>query len=246
MPFTLAHPGAVLFLKNRRLSLTALVVGSMAPDFIYFLNLRPYGNLGHTTLGFFILNLPLCFIVSYLFHNVIKAPLIRHLPSPLDDYYFYLVKDRFKITSLREIIIFIYSAILGMITHVIWDGFTHHSGFFVKNIPYLRENIRLLGVGEIYRYKIFQHGSTLLGFIIVIFFLYNLRGKSINSIKFKKNFKEKLTYYLVVIIACILVILFSFFLFYFLNINYGIGSFIVSTINGVILGILVASLKYKK
>lgn len=56
MPFTLAHPAAVVFFKNKKFNLTALILGSMAPDFIYFLNFRPYGNLGHQILGFFILN----------------------------------------------------------------------------------------------------------------------------------------------------------------------------------------------
>ncbi len=39
MPFTLAHPAAVVFLKNKKFNFTALILGSMAPDFIYFLNL---------------------------------------------------------------------------------------------------------------------------------------------------------------------------------------------------------------
>ncbi|MDU4473291.1 MAG: DUF4184 family protein, partial [Clostridium perfringens] len=80
MPFTLAHPAAVVFLKNKKFNLTALILGSMAPDFIYFLNFRPYGNLGHQILGFFILNLPLCILLAYIFHNFIKSPLISHLP----------------------------------------------------------------------------------------------------------------------------------------------------------------------
>ena len=71
MPFTLAHPAAVFFFKNKKFNLTALILGSMAPDFIYFLNFRPYGNLGHKILGFFILNLPLCILLAYIFHNFI-------------------------------------------------------------------------------------------------------------------------------------------------------------------------------
>ena len=87
MPFTLAHPAAVFFFKNKKFNLTALILGSMAPDFIYFLNFRPYGNLGHQILGFFILNLPLCILLAYIFHNFIKSPLISHLPRPLDNWY---------------------------------------------------------------------------------------------------------------------------------------------------------------
>ncbi|AIK36171.1 hypothetical protein BG07_3819 [Bacillus pseudomycoides] len=50
MPFTFAHPAAVIpFCKKQRyVSVTALVLGSMVPDFEYFLHFRPYGVIGHT------------------------------------------------------------------------------------------------------------------------------------------------------------------------------------------------------
>ncbi|KFN01337.1 hypothetical protein DJ93_1011 [Bacillus clarus] len=64
MPFTFAHPAAVIpFCKKQSpyISVTALVLGSMAPDFEYFLHFRPYGSIGYTRLGFFYFNLPLVF-----------------------------------------------------------------------------------------------------------------------------------------------------------------------------------------
>src|SRR5581483_12465816 len=49
VPFTLAHPAAVLPLRRRGLVFSALVVGSMAPDFEYFFGLkRP---ISHTMPG---------------------------------------------------------------------------------------------------------------------------------------------------------------------------------------------------
>ncbi|EGT5619223.1 DUF4184 family protein, partial [Clostridium perfringens] len=190
MPFTLAHPAAVIFFKNKKFNLTALILGSMAPDFIYFLNFRPYGNLGHEILGFFILNLPLCILLAYIFHNFIKSPLISHLPRPLDNWYGYLRTEQFGLHSWKEVIVFIYSALLGMITHVLWDGFTHKTGFFVRHITWLQQKIIIFGGHEIYIYKLVQHTSTVIGIIIVLFFLYKLRDSNTRILWGHKSFKD--------------------------------------------------------
>lgn len=75
MPFTLAHPAVVIFSKNKNFNLLGLILGSMAPDFIYFLLFNPSSNLGHTLLGFIILNLPICFLLNYLILKFIKIHL---------------------------------------------------------------------------------------------------------------------------------------------------------------------------
>lgn len=36
MPFTFAHPSVVIFSKSKKINLGGLILGSMAPDFIYF------------------------------------------------------------------------------------------------------------------------------------------------------------------------------------------------------------------
>ncbi|EPB9414049.1 DUF4184 family protein [Clostridium perfringens] len=243
MPFTLAHPAAVVFLKNKKFNLTALILGSMAPDFIYFLNFRPYGNLGHQILGFFILNLPLCILLAYIFHNFIKSPLISHLPRPLDNWYGYLRTEQFGLHSWKEVIVFIYSALLGMITHVLWDGFTHKTGFFVRHIPWLRQKIILFGGEEIYIYKLVQHTSTVIGIIIVLFFLYKLMDSNTRILWGHKSFKDKFIYDLIVIITAIIVLVLSYIIFKYLSIPYGIGNLVVSSINGIFIGILIASFK---
>ncbi|MVO76193.1 DUF4184 family protein, partial [Paeniclostridium sordellii] len=86
MPFTLAHPAAVIFTKNKYFNLMGLILGSMAPDFIYFILFNPISNLGHTFLGFLFLNLPLCYLLNYLINNFIKVPFILNLPFGLSRY----------------------------------------------------------------------------------------------------------------------------------------------------------------
>lgn len=239
MPFTLAHPAAVVYLKNTRFNFTALILGSMAPDFLYFINFRPYGHFGHEFLGMFLLNLPLCFLLAYLFHNVIKSNLISHLPRPFDSWYGYLRTEKFMIHSWNDVWVFTYSSLFGMITHILWDGFTHSNGFFVSHISYLSRKVFLMGNHEVYVYKIIQHGSTIIGGIIVLIALYMLRDKRKRILWGHKKFYEKLIYDLIVLGVIGFTILISYFIFLKLNVTYGIGTLVISIINGFFIGVLI-------
>ncbi|WP_245636533.1 DUF4184 family protein [Eikenella longinqua] len=60
MPFTLAHPVAVLPLARcRRCHFPALVIGSLSPDFVYFLHGRAVAG-GHGLADMLWPNLALC------------------------------------------------------------------------------------------------------------------------------------------------------------------------------------------
>jgi hypothetical protein len=81
MPFTPAHPAIVLlFLKAKRVSATALVIGTMAPDFEYFLRMSVNGQYGHTFFGIFYFDIPVTIALAFLFHQQIKENLINNLP----------------------------------------------------------------------------------------------------------------------------------------------------------------------
>ncbi|OAB48362.1 hypothetical protein PBAT_01615 [Paenibacillus antarcticus] len=87
MPFTFAHPlyaAPLKLLKPKYMSLTGIILGSMAPDFEYFIALEPYQSIGHTTKGFFIQAIPLSILLAFVFHLLIKVPLTRNLPSLFD------------------------------------------------------------------------------------------------------------------------------------------------------------------
>lgn len=61
MPFTLCHPAVVLPLHEaarRRTSLSALAIGSMAPNFVYCFSLGVSGGFTHSLAGVFLYCLP--------------------------------------------------------------------------------------------------------------------------------------------------------------------------------------------
>src|SRR5512146_1128443 len=82
MPFTLAHPAAVLPLRRLPLMRSVpLVVGAMAPDAPYFLPWRIAKHIPevtHTFLGMFTLDLPIG-AVLLLFFWLLRAPLTAPL-----------------------------------------------------------------------------------------------------------------------------------------------------------------------
>lgn len=235
MPFTLAHPAVVIFSKNKNFNLLGLILGSMAPDFIYFLLFNPSSNLGHTLLGFIILNLPICFLLNYLILKFIKNPFIINLPSKICNYYTYLINYDFNFKSPKDIFVFTYSCIVGMLTHIIWDVFTHKTGYFVVNINLLKESIHILGY-QVPFFKLLQHGSTLLGFFVILYYFYTIRRYSNKYIR-----SNKFQYHLTAISIQILIIILSYLIFK----NFGIGRFVVTFINGLFLGYLTSSIIYR-
>jgi Domain of unknown function (DUF4184) len=150
------------------LVLSALVVGSLAPDFRYFLNLAPRGHFGHSLKGVFLFCLPVGLAVLWIFHKVMKLPLIslapeRHLQrlAPL------AVPFRWG-PALRFIVI-LCSLFVGAISHLAWDSFTHDRGLAVRNLPDLRSPaLEEFGTHRPL-YNVLQHGSSLLGMAVLIF-----------------------------------------------------------------------------
>ena len=171
MPFTPAHAVVSLpFVKRMRaFSVFGLIIGSMAPDFEYFLRLKPASMGGHTIMGMFFLNLPLCIVLGILYMNVLEDGLIQLLPD-------FLAKKwpRFgrnvRTYALAEWLNFIFWTLTGMLTHIGWDAFTHNTGMAVGFIPLLTHTVEVVG-RHIPIYKMIQHTSTLVGLAGIFFYI---------------------------------------------------------------------------
>lgn len=161
MPFTLAHPAAVLLLARGPLSLLALVSGSIAPDLPYYLRVTPlrvtadswYGPYVNATsshsLGQLIsVTLPLALII-YLCGCLLLPPLrsiagIEAPSAPPSD---------LSETARRGAWILL-SLVLGVLTHLGWDALTE-----------------LGDTGS----ALLQHGSTALGLLVLAVVAYRRR-----------------------------------------------------------------------
>lgn len=85
MPFTLAHPAAVIPLKKlfwgRDLVVSALVVGSIMPDFGYFVPVTDFSSVSHSWWGMLVFDVPVGLLILWVFHNLLKHPLMKLLPD---------------------------------------------------------------------------------------------------------------------------------------------------------------------
>lgn len=171
MPFTFAHPAIVVPLHQliKKSSLSALVIGSLIPDFEYFLRLRMESKYSHTVLGIIWFDLPLGFLVYMIYQSIIKTQLLHRLP-----YYFRIrLSESSNIKNDTRIIII--SLLIGILTHIVWDSLTHYNGYVVTH-SFLRENMNIASI-SIPLYKFLQHLSTLVGISFLINYIHNLPKK---------------------------------------------------------------------
>jgi len=168
LPFTLSHPAAVLPLR-KQLILSALVVGSMAPDFHYFVLVSEVSHFSHSIRGAFLMCLPLSLAVLWLFHIVLKRPMLSLLPASHQERLMPFTGP-FRFGPWRRFLLIVLSAFVGIATHDVWDAFTHEHGWFVRQVPDLR-NASVPELGDRPLFLLLQLGSTVVG-LLVLGFLY--------------------------------------------------------------------------
>ena len=166
MPFTLAHPAAAVPLR-RWLgpgSLSALVVGSLTPDLPYFLPLGVLGRESHSPAGLLWFCLP-AGLLGFVLHEVLIRPLVLALLPAR-------VACRLELRSWAETasrpgaVRLVAAILLGALTHVAWDAFTHASGPGVALFPVLRTPL-FDGSGP-RLFKLLQHASTAIGLALLV------------------------------------------------------------------------------
>ncbi len=179
MPFTLSHIGAVLpfsrFLKARQM-LSAAVIGSMAPDFGIFMPWRMMRVETHGVLPLATFILPAGLAGFWLFQFLIKPAMLAVLP----DHAYQLARPfepRANIRSLGAWLVAATGVLLGALTHLIWDAFTHEGARGMRMIPALDELMLGLGTHHLAGQRLLQDISSLAGFAIIgVWLAWALRG----------------------------------------------------------------------
>ncbi|WP_165903651.1 DUF4184 family protein [Hymenobacter gummosus] len=142
MPFTLSHPAAAVPLaRPLRLPLSALWVGSLSPDFIYFLQLEAEGEFGHSFWGLFFSCLPLSLLVLWLWHRVQKYPAAALLPAWAGRRAAGAATEPFRFGPGRRLAAICAGILVGAVTHDVWDAFTHTDGWVAEHWPLLLHEI---------------------------------------------------------------------------------------------------------
>ncbi len=184
MPFTFSHPAIVLpltFLPRKWFSLTGLVIGSLTPDFEYFLRMRIKSNYSHSIDGLFWFDLPLGLLLAFIFHQIVRDSLIENTPRFLKARFATFKQLDWNGHFKRNWLIVTISILIGAASHILWDSFTHNHGYFVHIIPALTKTVDFFG-REIPMFKVLQHSSTFIGGLVIALAIYKLPTKKIEKV----------------------------------------------------------------
>jgi len=170
MPFTLAHPAAVLPVRRiPGLRTFPLIIGSITPDLPYFAPYRiaRWMTETHTLLGTVVTDVPLGMLL------LIAIYLLRR---PLTE----LLSNRARVLCLRALerfgrrpmswLLAPLSILVGAWTHLLWDSFTHEGGWVVQEMSLLRAPVTIgWYTGQVCH--VLQYLSSVLG-LAVLFIWY--------------------------------------------------------------------------
>jgi hypothetical protein len=162
MPFTLSHPAAAVPLKRALpwTVLSALVIGSMAPDFPYFVGAGDLRWRTHSFLSVLTFSLPVGAAVYFAFQRWLRAAWIDLLPAAFAA----RIPRRGTRAALPAILA---SVALGALTHVLWDSFTHEHQVGVSLVmPLNLVLFELLGF-PVRGFNLLQHVSTAVGALLL-------------------------------------------------------------------------------
>ncbi len=170
MPFTLAHPAAILPLRQVRFLRTApLIIGAVTPDVPYYLPLGPGGHTlrlrldTHSVIGSCTVDLALG-LVLLVAVVLLREPLTVLLPARAR----WLCLEALGPFTRRaaEWLLAPLAVLTGVWSHLLWDSFTHPDGWAVRQIPALSDTITVgWYTGEIFH--ILQYLSSALGLIVL-------------------------------------------------------------------------------
>jgi hypothetical protein len=184
MPFTISHVAAVLPFSRalaRWQVLSAAIIGSMAPDFGWFMPWRPARFETHSAVSLVTFCLPVGLAAYWVFQRVVKTPLLELLPPAAYARWHEFAAPADYANPLQWILAAC-GVLAGAVTHLVWDAFTHEGARGVRMIPALDEVFEL-GRHHLMGSRLLQDVSSLLGLILVVaMFAYSLRrGTGVES-----------------------------------------------------------------
>lgn len=238
MPFTFSHPAIILplkYLPKRYFSLTGLIIGSLTPDFEYFIRMKVQSIYSHTLYGIFWFDLPLAILLTFIFHNIVRNDLYNNLPLIIKSRILTFSDFNWNNHFKANWIVVLISIIIGIGSHLLWDSFTHDHGYFVNHITELRNSVSLFDI-KIPVLKIAQHLSSLIGAIVIAYTISKLPKDKTSTTLANKS------YWIYFILFTILIITIR-----FLNgLNFkAYGNIIVSLISAILLSLILTPLFIK-
>jgi hypothetical protein len=174
MPFTFAHPAAILPLRRSRfLQTVPLIIGSLVPDVPYFLPTR-FGRAlfpdTHSLYGSIFICLPMGMALLIL-TVLLREPLTVLLGARVRWICLRSI-DRFTARPLHWPIALL-SILIGSWTHIAWDSFTHQTGWTATRVAALSAPISVFG-WDTATSHLLQYVSSVFGLAVMAIWLRSL------------------------------------------------------------------------
>ena len=173
MPFTLAHPAAILPLRRfRPLRTVPLILGAMAPDFRDYLpwGVRSAFPSTHTLRASVFVCVPLCLLVLGLLY-LLREPLTALL-SPRARWLCLSAIEPFG-RRASEWLLAPLSILVGAWSHLLWDSFTHGNGWMVRHLAWLRMPLAIAGNYTTVN-QVLQYLSSVAGLAVLVLWYWRL------------------------------------------------------------------------
>jgi hypothetical protein len=170
MPFTLSHAAAVLPFRRTRLIWSALVIGSCAPDFEYFLRLTPSHRDWHEYPNVLLFCIPFACFLLWMWQTtkryiveLFPVGLRRRLATQMAPLHMHDWKVALNV---------VLSLAIGLATHIAWDLTTHMNTWPYRHVRWLRMQMRepMLGslhFGFVRGCVVLQDVSSLVGLLVL-------------------------------------------------------------------------------
>jgi hypothetical protein len=185
MPFTISHAAAVLPFTRplaRWRLLSAALIGSMVPDFGWFMPWRPARFETHSLDALLTFCLPVGLASYWMFQLLIRTPVMELLPpGAYARWHWSEAPADYK--SAKQWLRAACGLLAGAITHLVWDAFTHEGGRGVRMLPMLEEPVVHFEGHALRGMQLVQDLNSLIGLIVVaLVVVYGLRpGKAADA-----------------------------------------------------------------
>ena len=166
MPYAFAHPAAVVPLARllgARAVPSALAIGSMVPDAWYIMPGLDRDS-SHELAGLLLFCLPAGVFAYAAFHLLFKQPLLALLPSRLARRLAAFTCPGLPRAGAWPVLL---SLVLGILTHLVWDAFTHEGHLTELALPVLERRL----AQDVPLHRALQHASTLAGSVFLLLWL---------------------------------------------------------------------------
>ncbi|MEU9569720.1 DUF4184 family protein [Streptomyces massasporeus] len=178
MPFTLSHAAAVLPAVRTdgtgrgRLVPAMLVAGSFAPDMTYYAasvlsGAMEFGDVTHSVPGVFTVDVLIAWALVGLW-LLTREPLVALLPRARQGRVATLLRCGAPRARVRPSLVarWYASAVLGALTHVVWDAFTHLDRWGMRLFPVLGREV---AGSPLYWYL--QYGGSAVAAVVIAVFV---------------------------------------------------------------------------